>query len=98
MAEGSIIQGEVIESRTEPVSWAEPDYRVGTDDTERELLVRILAAQEETNSILKDISQAVNSQSEGMNWLTENTSGLFTAIGQMNAAGGPMALLGMMKG
>ncbi len=84
----NIIEGQVLESREEII----------TLPSERDLLLAIVREQEKTNELLSDLREAANSQSGSLNWLTENTAGLFATIAQMNAAGGPMALLGMMKG
>ena len=66
------------------------------DRSDREMLQEILSEQRKTNELLDKIVTATNSNSEALNWLTTNTAGLFQAFADMQANGGPAALLAGM--
>lgn len=59
--------------------------------TDREVLL-LLAAR------VEKLRASVNGSVAVLNWIRENVQGLFTTIQQMNAAGGPAALIGAMMG
>lgn len=101
-----IIEAEVVESRTESLShvhaWRWQDSEDGgytyCEVCNLEIPKDSEIAQAEILRRLAALEAATNSQSATLNWLAENTAGLFATIAQMNAAGGPMAMLGMLKG
>lgn len=69
------------------------------------MLETIAAGQREQNRLLAEISEnwndvrtTLNQHTDALRWLTDNTQNLFSTIDQMNAAGGPAAMLGMMTG
>lgn len=88
-------------AETAEVGLADPTPPEMTETIEQRFL-RVLETLdtrlEEQNSLLKELVKAANSHTTSLEWLTDNTAGLFNGFAQMQANGGPAALLGMLKG
>lgn len=57
---------------------------------------QILAELKELNQHYAAVVEALNVVAPAVNWLTENTRGLFEAAAKLQQAGGLQALAGMM--